>query len=371
MLANDFQPYWVYSPSKIISQFMLSQNIDIDALKEENYLLAEKLINLLDEITKIDSSTSNFLVDLLGGSVDFWNNLQLQHDSHIRKLDQKDLDAGLQNQKSLIKELKENSWIPKTDYPYLDEIYIKSFFGLSEYVPFVENEVIKKVLGSKFKKIGTYTSSDLMVSALITKAETEASKQSTNIWNKTLFTENLKEIKKLSRIKSFEDFFPQLQNICNKSGVAVVILETLSQSPIRGLSKFINLHKGLIVITKKYNKDYIFWQTFFHEAAHLVLHDESMIFCDTHDIKEVLNDASEQEADTFMINTLVYPYNKEDLHIKLNFNIVYKHKLSGWRIICRLANEMNISPSTFLGILKLEKIIPYNFYTDRHYNLFN
>ena len=130
--------------------------------------------------------------------------------------------------------------------------------------------------------------------------------------------------------------------------------------------KFID-NKGLIVITNKYNKDNLFWQTFFHEAAHLILHQNQMLHLDCGDYLEYSpeNDI-EREADEFMVSQLLYPYTLEEIRMKIDSKAIYKSKLSSWKNICGVSKEVNISPSLLVGILKFTRDIEYRFFNDRH-----
>jgi Zn-dependent peptidase ImmA (M78 family) len=122
-------------------------------------------------------------------------------------------------------------------------------------------------------------------------------------------------------------------------------------------------------LTPKYNKDYIFWQTLFHELGHLVLYENEMVFCDA-DEEDEKKSFIEVEADTLcLINYCIHFH--RDLEGYIDLKVIRRSKIDGWKEICKKARELNISPSLLTGTLKKMKLIPYNYYTDRHQNIFD
>lgn len=370
MLNNEFQPNWIYPPSKIVENFIILNKVDISSLHPEIQRILNDLVN---KNIAIDAHISKILEETIGGTVQFWLNIQNQFTLNTLRIENSLVDNNFNDYKDLIAELKNTDWIPNSNYNYLDQVHLKSFFGISEFSILTKKYIIQHNLRIKFKNIGKYSSSELNIATLVRKAELEAKKQLiTKQWDQTLFLEKLQEIKKLSRVKKFNDFKFDLQNICNQCGVAFIVLDTLNKSPIRGISKFINNHTGLIIITTKYNRDDIFWQTFFHEAGHLVLHSKEMVFTDQGDPTEkVTSEELETQADNFMLSKILSPYTNEDVIGMFNKRLMYSDKVKSWKNINEIAKQINISPSLLAGILKLEGIIPYNYFTNGHNKIYD
>lgn len=370
MLINDFQPNWIHSPRKVIAQFESFANIDFQSL---NYQDLELLENIKQEKVKISPNNVRLLSDLLGGSFDFWINLQTQYDENIKRLSNMPVDLQFEEFKSTVKELKAENWLPSSNCDYLDQVNLKSFYGISEFSPLEKNTIISNNLGTKLKGIGQYSISNLNLATFIRKVELEAKKQFTSnnlFWNKDLLIRKLENIKELTKNKNVLEIIPSLQEHLNQCGIALVFISPLSKTPICGLAKFISSDRAIIAITPKYNRDHIFWETLFHELGHLVLHEDSMIFCDEN--YEGNNKSPiELEADNFMFQTLLHPIAPEKLSSFINIGLVKRKRVEGWKEICQKAKELNISPSLLTGLLKRKGLIPYNYYTDRHYLLIN
>ncbi|MDR0236518.1 hypothetical protein [Acinetobacter sp.] len=370
MLNNEFQPNWIYPPSKIVENFIVLNKVDTSTLHPE---IQSVLHDLVNKNIAIDAHISKILEDTIGGTVQFWLNIQNQFTLNTLRIENSFVDSNFKDYKDLITELKKADWIPNSNYNYLDQVHLKTFFGISEFSILTKKYIIQHNLRIKFKNIGTYSSSELNIATLVRKAELEAKKQLiSKQWDQALFLEKLQEIKKLSRIKKFNDFKLDLQNICNQCGVAFIVLDTLNKSPIRGISKFINNHTGLIIITTKYNQDDIFWQTFFHEVGHLVLHSKEMVFADQgNPTEKVTSEELETQADNFMISQILYPYTNKDVIGMFDKKLMYSAKEKSWRNICQISRQIDISPSLLTGILKLQGIIPYNYFTNGHNKIYD
>ncbi|MCP5815799.1 hypothetical protein NL365_27840, partial [Klebsiella pneumoniae] len=76
-------------PGKIIAQFASFTNIDFQSLDHQDLELLE---NIKQEKVKIDSDNVKLLTDLLGGTFDFWINLQTQYDENTKRLSNMPVD---------------------------------------------------------------------------------------------------------------------------------------------------------------------------------------------------------------------------------------------------------------------------------------
>lgn len=365
-MIHDFQPNWVYHPSQTILKFLEGSNVDPSCLS------GSFLKKLNNQQIDIDSDTATYLARLIGGSENFWLNIQNNYEKSIRRFQESNTDSNFEDYYTLVQEMKKRSWLPSSDYKYLDQLNLKSFFGISDLSPLNEESIYKNFLGSRYKRIGSYEFSTMNIAAFMRKAELEFKKQHIpNDFNKPLFLEKLQEIKTLSRKRGLRNFKKDLLEICIECGVAVVFLSTLDKCPIRGVSKFIE-GKGMIVITNKYNQDHLFWQTFFHEAAHLILHQDQMTHYDFGEPKDnEQHDECEKEADDFMVSQLIYPFTLKDIEQKVDFKLVRRDKRSSFANLCRVANEVNLSPSLLIGVLKSSQKIDYRYFNDRHRPIFD
>lgn len=368
MMSNSFYPDWNYGPADIIKTFIDIKNIEISML---NTIQQRVIEGLLAENSIPNSDSIRTLSEIFNCDTVFWENIFKQYERNIVRLKETEIDENYIEFNDLLNEISKKDWLSKSKYKSINQSNLKAFFNTPFHEPLDITVILEKTIeASKFKRIGDYVSSELNLATLVQKAEWELKKQNiTAPWNPQLFSENLQKIKLLSKKRGMDNFSSELNKLCNEAGVGLVVLETLTKTPIRGISKFTNAGKPLIVITTKYNKDHIFWQTFFHEAAHLILHSDRKIHLDGE--MPLLTDSVEVEADNYMVSTLLHPLQLSEIIEKIDFKLMKKDQLSSWRNIANVAEQIQISPSLLTGLLKKEEKIPYNYFNKGHKPVFN
>jgi Zn-dependent peptidase ImmA (M78 family) len=106
----------------------------------------------------------------------------------------------------------------------------------------------------------------------------------------------------LSRLKDPQQFLPHLQVLCASCGVALVVVRAPKGCRASGATRFLSTEKALIALSFRHRTDDHFWFTFFHEAAHLILHAKDALFLeDGSDVTET----EEAEANEFAARVLV------------------------------------------------------------------
>ncbi len=70
------------------------------------------------------------------------------------------------------------------------------------------------------------------------------------------------------------------RELCQVAGVALVEVEPLAGAPTTGAARWLTPRKGLIQLAGEHKEDDRLWFTFFHEAAHLLLHSKKLVFVD-------------------------------------------------------------------------------------------
>ncbi|MBP8960480.1 MAG: ImmA/IrrE family metallo-endopeptidase, partial [Bacteroidales bacterium] len=140
------------------------------------------------------------------------------------------------------------------------------------------------------------------VSAWLKQGEKQAEKIETPEYNSKIFKEALSEVKTLMA-KQPENYFKKLQSFCYDAGVKVVYTPSLPQLHLHGSTRWIN-DIPLIQLTNLYNRNDIFWFTFFHEAGHIVKHGKKDLFVEG--LKYSDSEAEkEKEADDFAVKYIL------------------------------------------------------------------
>ncbi len=163
-------------------------------------------------------------------------------------------------------------------------------------------------------------------------------------YNKAEFKRALGRIRELTR-KPFDEALAEASSDCRRAGVALVCVKPFSKMAISGAARWLSPHKALIQLSARHKSDDHFWFSFFHEAAHVLLHSKKHIYVDS---DQGTNTNSEAEADEWASNLLIPPEDWEQ------FSFVPRFSKAA---VCRFAADQGIAPGIVVGRLQHEKLI--------------
>lgn len=103
--------------------------------------------------------------------------------------------------------------------------------------------------------------------------------------------------------KPFAEVAGALRQSCAGAGVAVALVPGVEGCRASGVARWLSPAKALIQLSDRHKTEDHLWFTFFHEAAHVLLHGKKAVFLD--DGGGVSSE--EQEADRFAQDSLVPP----------------------------------------------------------------
>lgn len=198
-----------------------------------------------------------------------------------------------------------------------------------------------------FRKSVAYTESDEATSIWLKLAENEAVKKEIPHYNRETFKAKLEDIRSLT-LMNFSDAIMRLQELCNESGVYIVIIPKLTGIRLSGASWWLGNDRPVLALSLRYGTNDHFWFTFYHEVAHILLHGKKGIFLDSQDLSAA---PDEEEADTFACNSLIDNKIWSSFVAKAKF-----HEAS----INSFSASIRIHPAIVVGRLQYEGFIQKN-----------
>ena len=273
-VQGPFVPKWASPPGDTIWDLLLERNLTVDMLADEMGVGAERVRSMLVGEERISIDLARRLVGSVGGSIQFW----LARDGQYRD-DLLRLAADAWAQTMPISDLVEFGWIEERPATWLDRITSSlEFFHVSTLDAW--NRLYgSEVENAKFRMATTAAVNRTAVAAWLRKAELEAKLASLGPWDRAGFRASLDQARDLTTDRNPARFVPELVALCADHGVSLVVLRTPGGCPASGASRYLDGHPQ-IVLSARYRTDDHFWFSFFHEAAHLVLHDRSAVFID-------------------------------------------------------------------------------------------
>ncbi|MEZ4776941.1 MAG: HigA family addiction module antitoxin [Bacteroidia bacterium] len=310
----------------------------------------EKINDIIKGKEPVTTATAFKLEKVLGIPASFWLNREKAYRTKIYELQQQNELEKKKDwlQKFPIKDIRKLGWLPDTKETYLLVNALLQFFGIASPEEW-ERIYVDKEISVAFRISLANTQSPHAISAWLRMGELQSQTLTLSEFDKKKFKETLTEIKDLAYLMPL-NFAAELQNICSRSGVAVVYTPALPQAPISGASRWFH-NRPIIQLSGRFRTNDHFWFTFFHEAAHIILHGKKDIFLEN--VEGTENDQEkENDANVFAAKILIDP---KDWRTILESRPLTLDKIKNY------AAQMRVDPGIIVGRLQHEKKIPQSF----------
>lgn len=142
-----------------------------------------------------------------------------------------------------------------------------------------------------------------------------------------------------------QDFEPELVSLCAQAGVAVVFVPEIKGTRSSGAARWLTPTRGLIQLSLRHKSDDHLWFSFFHEAAHLLLHSKKETFV----TGTKTDDDAEAEADVFAASFLIPKRYEGELRA-----------LGSTGEITSFAKRLGIAPGIVVGRLQKEEVLDWS-----------
>src|SRR5258708_6337875 len=232
-------------------------------------------------------------------------------------------------------------WIPETDNKIELIQHLLMFFGVAS--PRSWNDVWSTTQTS-FKQSPTLKSDPGAVAAWLRKGEIEALEVPAAEFSPNLFKEALGRIRRLTGDLP-HNFASVVVAECSKAGVKVVFVPELPRTCTWGATRWLSQSSALIQLSLRYKTDDHLWFTFYHEAAHILLHGKRTVIVETEDRTK---DEKELEADSFA---------RECLIPEAEYRKFRRLDSRSCAAISRFALELGIAPGIVVGRLQHDGVL--------------
>lgn len=301
-----FEPNWASPPGDTISRFADAGKISIHELAERIGLEEDLLSGIMEGRVVISDEIADALSLELGASRQFWIERYNQFLGDRARLAGSAPSAALSSwgQSFPVRALRDLGWLPKGSRGERLSKDILSFFGCDSISAW--NERYSSGIGQvAFRTSFAFEADEMATLAWLRIGEMQAENLTLAKFSASNFKKSLTELKKLCALKRPELFFPKLQHACAQHGVGLVSAKAPNGCRASGATWTSQSGNPIILLSFRYLSEDHFWFTFFHEAAHVVLHGTDHISVDGADPSPLGASVFEDEADTFAQDTLV------------------------------------------------------------------
>lgn len=348
-----FEPNWASPPGDTISRLAAAGNVSVHELAVRVGLEEDVFSGIMEGRIEISDEIAGALSSELGASSQFWierYNQFLGDKARISGSTPIETPSTW-GQSFPAKALRQLGWLPKGSRGERLSKDILDFFGCDSIKDW--NKRYSSGIGQvAFRTSFAFEADEMATLAWLRIGEVQAESLALATFSANDFKKRLFELKKLCVFKRPELFFPKLQQACAEHGVGLVSSKAPTGCRASGATWTTPKGKPIIFLSFRYLSEDHFWFTFFHEAAHVILHGTDHISVDGGDPSPLGASAFENEANTFAQNSLV----PADLRDEM-LNAMPTRAHARW-----IARKAGVTPGIIVGQLqKAGTLQPHQF----------
>jgi HTH-type transcriptional regulator / antitoxin HigA len=329
-----FRPDYAIPPGETLRDQLLEMELSQSELAARAGLSTKHVNQIIQGIAPITVETALLLERITGVPAKFWNRREADYREALIRARPPEVTADDEEWLASLplKELQKRHRVPSgLELPRRLQAVL-SFFGVADRAAWAR--IWKKPVAS-FRRSTAYRSAPGTVITWLRLAELEAQELGVAQYSAQGFRKALDEIRSLTANGDGNE----LVGICAAVGVAVVFVREVPGCRISGAAWWASPTRAVIALSDRYKKDDRFWFSFFHEAAHVLLHSKRETYVDDGTDDDLLED----EANRYAANFLIPPEQSNRLA-----------HLTTEEEVKAFARELGIAPGIVVGRLQHE-----------------
>jgi addiction module HigA family antidote len=343
--THKFSPDYIVSPGDVLEETLDAREIKKSEFALRCNLSAKTVSLILSGKAPVTPETAIKFERVLDIPSTTWLNIESKYS--LRKAEREAeecINANIQKLKKYpINELIKRKIIQATQNKMEQAKELLNFFSVGSFQG-LENQIGS--YSAYFRHSSAFKSTPEALSSWIRIAEVYADNLESELYDRNNFIKALKEIREMTN-ESPTVYIPEIKRLLKGSGVVFVIVPELKDVHLSGATKWISKNKALMILSLRHKTNDHFWFSFFHEAAHILLHGKKEIFIDEVKINNTLE---EQQANKYASDILI-PAKQYKIFSDVKPTV---------ELIVIFADKINIAPGIVVGRLQHDEIISYN-----------
>lgn len=352
-----FTPDWVSPPGDTILDLIEERDWTQQQLADRLGYTAKHVSQLLNGKVRLTEDTAVRLQSVLGVPVGFWLQREARYRERVALLTAADqhatmiqwLDHFPLKEMMRLKALPTRRVDAKSKPALVTEVL--AFFGVASAEQWQSTYGCMEL---SFRRSRPEQADVGAISAWLRMGEREAEKLDGPRYDEGRFRSALQAIRSLTT-QAPQDFEPALRRLLHEAGVVLVLIPALPGAHVAGVARWLNPHRPLIQLSLYGKTNDKFWFTFFHEAAHVLLHsqEKKAVFLD--DPGTAGSDSlEEQQANAWARDFLIPTEQAEALRSLPRTKLAVKD----------FAHRIGIHPGIVVGRLQFDGLIPMTWMND-------
>lgn len=346
-VLNRYVPTTVSAPGETLRDLLEERSISQSDLASRMGRPLKTISEIVHGKAAITPETALQLELAVGVPAAFWNARERDYRAYIARLEEAERLGSLAKwcSKFPLKEMVKYRWLPDTSDRVSTARELLAFFGV---VSSEQWEVVFGEPAAAFRRPSKFSPNEYALSAWLRRGLIEAEQRLTAPYDERKFKEVLVQARALT-LSDVQTFQHELPSLCAEAGVVMAWVPELTGSRACGATRWVSPSKALVQLSLRYKTTDHLWFTFFHEAAHILLHGKKLVFLEGGSLD---GRPEEEEANSWAADFLIPRGEWQAFVEEGSFGILE---------IREFAARVGIEPGIVVGRLQHEGFVPHSF----------
>jgi HTH-type transcriptional regulator / antitoxin HigA len=297
-----FLPDWASPPGDTLVDLLDERSMTQTELAERLGVSLKHVNRVIKGAASVSAEFALGLEKVFGAPASFWMTREAHFQADRARLAQRDEFANAVDwaRQFPISELRKRGVLPSEgDGADLVE-QLLGFLGIAHPAQW------KEPLAA-YRRSQKFESDPYALSSWLRQGELEAIDIDCAPYDETRLLDVLQEARALTCLTP-KEWWPRLQELGASVGVAIVIVDVYQGARANGATRWLAADKALVQLSLRYRWEDIFWFSFFHEMAHVILHRKKDVFVEVAPKDRSADPESrqlEEEANRFAARALI------------------------------------------------------------------
>lgn len=339
-----YQPDYAVPPGQLLKEYLAARGLSNAEFARRCGRSAKLISEIVAGKAPVEPVTALQFERVLGMNARIWLGIEADYRLHRRRA----AEAG--NEKAAawakhfpVRELVERGALDQTGAGGCASGLL-AFFGVASVEAWHAKYDAANVA---YRHSPAFQSDKHALASWLRLAEVQATSQVYVDYRERAFRRALAQVRTLTRERVPESL-SEAQRLCNETGVALSLVKPMPRMRLSGAAWWLSPSRPIIALSARHKTDDHLWFSFFHEAAHLLLHGKRSVFVDGANGGE---DETEEEANKWAANFLVPKRDWQRFVVRRVFTAAS---------VRTFASEQGVAPGILVGSLQHEGILPWN-----------
>jgi HTH-type transcriptional regulator/antitoxin HigA len=341
----EFKPDYAVAPGATVEEVLHSKEMTQADLSKRTGLATKTINEIIKGRAPITAETAIKFENVFGVKASFWLRLEANYQEDLaRQKANQDIDSEIEISKACqYTDMARLGWVPETRQPEEKVRNLRQHFEVASL-----NRLEELPMVANFRRRHSDKTSFYALMAWIQKGRIEARKIETEPFSMKKLKDSIPELRSLTT-RSVKESFIKIQEICQKSGVALIFIPHLKGTSANGATGWLSPDKAMIALSQRYPFEDVFWFSFFHEMGHILKgHSKKKLYSDNMREEDLI---LEKEANKIAADTLIPPQKFSEFKQQGYF---YLDSIKSF------AQEVGISPGIVAGRLGNENLLAWH-----------